>query len=155
MNTANGKLVPVGGGDSIDLPGETVVIGRRPSCDVRMEFPNISGQHCRLTYREGYWYLEDLESQNGTKVCGTRILPRTNKLVHPGELITIGKRDFKLEYVLGQNASPIAETPLMEDLSIPLMQKAGLERKREQKTKSGQVPVAFDPADFLLQEDLD
>jgi hypothetical protein len=82
-------------------------------------------------------------------------VPRTNKLVHPGELITIGKRDFKLEYVLGQNASPIAETPLMEDLSIPLMQKAGLERKREQRTKSGQVPVAFDPADFLLQEDLD
>jgi len=119
MGSANGKLVPTGGGDAIELPGESVLIGRRPSCDIRMDFQNISGHHCRLSFRDGFWFLEDLESQNGTKVSGTRILPRTNKMIQPGDLITIGKRDFVMDYVPGKAISPVVESAAVEDLTIP------------------------------------
>jgi len=43
----------------------------------------------------------------------------------------------------------------VEDLTIPLMQKAGLEKVGKGKTKSSQSPVAFDPADFLLDDEID
>lgn len=155
MGSANGKLVPTGGGDAIELPGETVLIGRRPSCDIRMDFQNISGHHCRLSFRDGFWFLEDLESQNGTKVGGTRIFPRTSKMIQPGDLITIGKRDFVMDYVPGKAISPVVESAGVEDLTIPLMQKAGLEKAAKGKSKSSQSPVAFDPADFLLDDELD
>jgi adenylate cyclase len=155
MASANGRLVPTGGGDPVDLYGDTIIIGRRPTCDIRMEFPNISGQHCRLSFREGYWYLEDLESQNGTKVGGTRLLPRALKLTHPGDLIIIGKREFKLEYVPSQSASPIMSVPELEDLTTPLMEKAGLERARGAKPKKAETNLTFDPADFLLEDELD
>jgi len=155
MASANGKLVPGGGGDPIELPGESVLIGRRPSCDIRMDFENISGHHCRLCFRDGFWFLEDLESRNGTKVAGTRIFPHTKKLVQPGEVITIGKRDFALDYLPGKTLPQVLETATMEDLTTPLMQKAGLERVGQGKKKSSQAPITFDPADFLLDDELD
>src|SRR5262249_3113439 len=67
---ANGELVPLGGGDSIPLQREALVIGRRESCDIRMPFPNISGQHCELNFKDGYWTVRDLNSTNGIKVNG-------------------------------------------------------------------------------------
>lgn len=155
MVSANGKLSPNGGGDPIELPGDSVLIGRRPSCDIRMDFENISGHHCRLSFRDGFWFLEDLESRNGTKVGGTRIFPRTSKLVQPGDVITIGKRDFTLDYSPGNTSSPVLDPAAMEDLTTPLMQKAGLERVKQGKSTNSQPAIAFDPADFLLNDELD
>ena len=50
----NGELIPVGGGDNIPLLRVKLTVGRRESCDVEMNFPNISSLHCELIFREGY-----------------------------------------------------------------------------------------------------
>ena len=63
-----GQLIPVGGGDPIPLRKPKLLVGRRPSCDIRLEFPNVSSQHCELEWINGYWRLRDLRSSNGTKV---------------------------------------------------------------------------------------
>jgi len=94
---ANGELVPTGGGDNIPLIREKLSIGRRDSCDIRLQFPNVSGLHAELTFRNGYWYIRDCNSTNGVKVNGTRVL---EKLLHPREKITIGKRDYTIQYEL-------------------------------------------------------
>lgn len=152
----NGKLVPLGGGDPIDLYGDTIIIGRRPSCDIRMEFPNISGHHCKLTFREGFWFLEDLESRNGTKVNGNRILANTSILIQPGAEIVIGKRPFKVEYLTTKPLPSHLDNPIVEDFSTSLLQKAGLERSRDRQPKESRQNIPFDPADFLLDgDDLD
>ena len=150
MAKTNGKRVPTGGGDSIDLLMDTVVVGRRPSCDIMMEFSNISGQHCRFSFREGYWYVEDLQSTNGTKVNGTRVL---TKVIYPGEIVTIGKRPFRLMYELPQGSPLVPETSV-EDLSIPLLRKAGLDKGPTNYSRASK-DIVFDPADFLLQGDID
>ena len=49
----HGELVPVGGGDAIPLIRGILTVGRRESCDICMRFPNISGLHAELTFREG------------------------------------------------------------------------------------------------------
>ncbi len=145
---ANGQLVPVGGGDSIPLIRELLTIGRRESCDICMKFPNISGIHCELIFRSGYWYVRDRNSTNGVKVNGTRV---QEKLLHPDDEISIGKRRYTIRYELPADRRALDE--MEEDvMSQSLLEKAGLERPRRDREppKKGH---GFDPADFLLQDD--
>src|SRR5688572_5818812 len=67
-HAVHGHLVPVGGGDNIPLIRSVMTLGRRDSCDICLRFPNISGRHCELSFREGYWFVRDLNSTNGIKV---------------------------------------------------------------------------------------
>ena len=52
------------------------LIGSHASCDLVVNHPTVSGQHCRLTKYPTEFTLEDLGSTNGTYVDGGRIPPR-------------------------------------------------------------------------------
>src|SRR5262245_34201300 len=107
----HGELIPVGGGDPISLIRAVMTVGRRESCDVRLNFPNVSGVHCELTFREGYWYLRDMHSTNGTKVNGARV---QEKLLHPNDKVTIGKKVYTIHYELPAGRRAVEE--LEEDI---------------------------------------
>jgi len=143
----HGELVPVGGGDPISLIRAVMTVGRRESCDVRLNFPNVSGVHCELTFREGYWYLRDMNSTNGTKVNGARV---QEKLLHPNDKLTIGKKVYMIHYELP--AGRRAAEELEEDiLSKSLLERAGLEKPKPGRgTPRGRD---FDPAEHLLTDD--
>jgi adenylate cyclase len=145
---ANGELVPAGGGDNIPLIREKLTIGRRESCDIPLRFPNVSGIHAELSFRNGYWYIRDCNSTNGIKVNGVRVL---EKLLYPKDKITIGKRDYFVRYELPADMVGKLEEVQEEDvMATPLLEKAGLQKpKRETDRRSRH----FDPADFLLNED--
>ena len=117
-----GQLIPLGGGDPIPLRKPKLLIGRRPSCDIRLEFSNVSSQHCELEWVNGYWRLRDLRSSNGTKVNGERV---DEKFVQPGDTITIAKFQFEIDYTPDPNAAPVEE---VDPFSIGLMEKAGISR---------------------------
>jgi adenylate cyclase len=117
------ELVPVGGGDPIPLLKSPLVIGRRESCDIPMRFPNVSGKHCELSLLDGIWQIRDLGSTNGTKVNGQQV---SLKWLRPGDEITIAKRRFTIQYSL-QPGRFIADD---EDLSMSLLEKAGLSRPK-------------------------
>jgi adenylate cyclase len=143
---ANGELLPVGGGDNIPLLRDKMTIGRRDSCDVRLPFPNVSGLHAELTFKNGYWYVRDLNSTNGVKVNGSRVL---EKLLHPKDKLTIGKRDYVIRYDLPADAIGRLEEVQEEDvMGQSLLEKAGLEKPRDPRRKGG-----FDPASFLLDDE--
>jgi pSer/pThr/pTyr-binding forkhead associated (FHA) protein len=131
--TGNGQLVPVGGGDAIPLIRETLSLGRRESCDICLRFPNVSGLHGELQFKNGHWLIRDMGSTNGLKVNGVRV---QKKVLHPGDTITIAKRSFTIEYTLTIGKQALAE--IMEDsdvnLEIPLLQKAGLQKPGEEKS---------------------
>jgi adenylate cyclase len=143
----HGELVPQGGGDAIPLIREILTVGRRESCDICLRFPNVSGMHAELTFRDGYWYIRDLGSTNGLKVNGTRV---QEKLLHPNDVITIAKRKYAIHYELPAGRRAIEEVE--EDiLSQSLLEKAGLEKPRRSRSRmrTGEI----DPADFLLADD--
>jgi adenylate cyclase len=146
----HGELVPVGGGDSIPLLRAVMSVGRRESCDVCMKFPNISGLHCELTFRDGYWYVRDLNSTNGIKINGTRV---QEKMLHPDDELTVGKRAYVIHYTLPSGRRALEE--IEEDIfGQSLLEKAGLERDRAQQQKrEAKRKKGFDPADFLLSDD--
>ena len=89
-----GTLLPVGGGDPIPLVKAELTVGRRPACDVRLDFENVSGKHAVLSIINGLWHVRDLGSTNGTTVNGSRLSsPHTvmpeDELGFAGHLFTI------------------------------------------------------------------
>ncbi len=53
--------------------GDELVIGRHPDCDIVLVGPAVSRHHARLTFRDGAWIVQDLDSTNGTVVNGDRV----------------------------------------------------------------------------------
>jgi pSer/pThr/pTyr-binding forkhead associated (FHA) protein len=45
-----------------------VTIGRDPACECPVEDNAISARHARLSYHHNQWWLEDLDSTNGTLI---------------------------------------------------------------------------------------
>jgi len=43
-----------------------VIIGRDPACECSIDDATISARHARLSYHHSQWWLEDLQSRNGT-----------------------------------------------------------------------------------------
>ena len=43
-----------------------VTIGRDPTCECLLEDEAVSARHARLSYHHNQWWLEDLNSTNGT-----------------------------------------------------------------------------------------
>jgi hypothetical protein len=125
-----GKLVPIGGGDNIELTHRVMTIGRRESCDICLRFPNVSGLHCEISFRDGYWFIRDLGSTNGLKVNGHRVLQRP---LRPGDELAISGRSFTIQYSLDPNGLQNLELQLTEDddmLGRSLLEKAGLAKPK-------------------------
>ncbi|HEY0984388.1 FHA domain-containing protein [Schlesneria sp.] len=125
-----GFLVPVGGGDPIPLLKPQLIVGRRPSCDIRLDFANVSSHHCRLEYINGYWRATDL-SRNGTKVNGERIEER---FLQSGDTLAFARHPFEIQYTPDPNGVP----PTIEDVDpfeMSLLEKAGLDVGRSSKRK--------------------
>lgn len=147
----NGELVPVGGGDPIPLIRETLTIGRRESCDIIMRYPNVSGLHAQLTFQDGCWFIQDLNSTNGIKVNGTRI--HSKKLLHNGDEVSIAKRKYTIEYqeIINKKMEELLEEE--EDImGQPLLEKAGLVRPSRPRQPEFN-PRENDAGEFLLQDD--
>ncbi len=146
-----GELVPVGGGDTIPLIRDVLCLGRLESCDIPLRLPNVSKKHCELSQKDGYWYIRDLGSTNGIKVNDVRV---QQKLLHPGDKITIGKRHWTIEYTL--KAGQRAMQEMMEDdvMGQSLLEKAGLVRpRRDEERPRPRKDAPIDAAEFLLQDD--
>src|SRR4051812_10382796 len=127
----NGELVPEGGGDSIPLLRTPLTLGRRESCDICLEFANISGKHCELYFREGYWSVKDLNSTNGIKVNGHRV---DQTALKPGDKIGIGKRTYQIQYNVTPDVQKKLEEMVVEKeesiFGSSLLEKAGLTNPR-------------------------
>jgi adenylate cyclase len=119
-----GELNPCGGGDPIPLQKQWLVVGRQPSCDITLRFPNVSSRHCELRLMNGYWHVRDLGSRNGIKVNGIRC---DAHWLMPGDVISVSKHRFEVNYSPTGEAPPVESEP--DPLSIPLLEKAGLSRR--------------------------
>jgi predicted component of type VI protein secretion system len=125
-----GALEPIGGGDPIPLLRTTLMVGRRESCDIVLRFANVSGQHCQLTLESGYWFVQDLNSQNGLKVNGTHVM---RKRLDPGDTLSIARHKYRIEYSpadLGANGPPPSdEEDITSVLGKSLLERAGLQKR--------------------------
>jgi hypothetical protein len=83
-------------GTVLDLKTNTT-IGARPENDIVLRDKFISGQHARLSWDGVSWWLEDLNSKNGTLVDRRPSPPGQPQPLHKGAVITVG--DMVLELI--------------------------------------------------------
>mgnify|MGYP001592733680 CR=1 FL=1 len=57
----------------ISLSKGSVTVGRKAGNDIVIDNPAISGSHCKIVLEGGTYYVEDLESTNGTFVNQKRV----------------------------------------------------------------------------------
>ncbi len=69
-------------------------IGRHPSCSITVSQPSVSRRHARLWWEAGGYYVQDLDSSNGTYINNQRV---TKASLADGDELRCG--DFKLRYV--------------------------------------------------------
>ena len=70
------------------LPSENVIVGRAAEVDLILSHPEVSRRHCRILREGESWFVEDLGSQRGTAVNGSRISGRT--ALRQGDQIQVG-----------------------------------------------------------------
>ena len=75
-------------GTVIHLDGESVRIGREPTCDVILSDAQVSRQHLKVSRVQSDWRLVDLNSSNGTLVNGEQL---KLKALQDGDLIIVGE----------------------------------------------------------------
>ncbi|XP_058262302.1 proliferation marker protein Ki-67 isoform X2 [Hemibagrus wyckioides] len=109
-----GKIVVIkrNGTDGTEFPlTASCLFGRKLDCDIRIQLPQVSKEHCRIEFNENKeLILTNLSSVNPTRING-EILQQSERLKH-GDLITIIDRSFRFEY-------PPAPTPKKKRLSTP------------------------------------
>ena len=82
-------------GSRMDLGDLTeITIGRAPDCDFLESDDFASGRHARLIKRDSVWFVEDLDSRNGTFVHGEKIEGPVR--VTSGSDIKIGRTTVRL-----------------------------------------------------------
>jgi len=68
--TPLGLLIAVPGEDNLlaEFTSSEVVIGRDNDCECKLAHGTVSARHARLSFHHNQWWLDDLQSKNGTKL---------------------------------------------------------------------------------------
>lgn len=86
-------------GHILNLPTKLVVGADRKQLnkdDLIIRDPFISGRHAQLSWDGVHWWLEDLDSANGSRVNGQECPPRTKVSVPIGGTVEFGDVVFEL-----------------------------------------------------------
>jgi hypothetical protein len=81
-------------GDHFDLFGG-ISLGRSADADLRIDDRYASGFHARVFSRGGGYFVEDLNSTNGTLLNSQELHGEAE--LRPGDLIRIGDTEFRFE----------------------------------------------------------
>ena len=80
-----------------------ITLGRDPNSDVYLDNETVSAQHARISYHHGQWWLEDLDSKNGTTLNGEDV--ETPTIIVNNDEIQCGKAELRIRFAL-DNLSP-------------------------------------------------
>lgn len=87
-NTASSCQMPI---------NNSLIIGRKKELsDAAFDYEkSVSGKHCKITAKNSKFYIQDLDSSNGTFINGSRIMEETE--IYSGNIIKLGRLELKFE----------------------------------------------------------
>lgn len=93
-----------GSGVSIVIQKKEFVLGKNPAAvDGAITFnPAISRIHCRILWKNNTYYIEDMDSANGTYVNGSPIFPHQMWEIKDGDVIRLANSDFLVRTGVGE-----------------------------------------------------
>jgi hypothetical protein len=74
-------------GHDVALRGERVVVGRLAECGIRVSDANVSRMHAAFVHEGDGWFIEDLDSTNGTLLNGA---PVSRARLAAGDVVQVG-----------------------------------------------------------------
>jgi hypothetical protein len=77
-------------GQSFEIDGDSFSIGRAPENDIQIRDKFVSRKHLKILNKKGGFFIEDLQSKNGTYLNGEQIPPGVEAKLRPGLPIGIG-----------------------------------------------------------------
>lgn len=81
-------------GTALPLGGHAITVGRAPDSSLVLDDGYASSHHARFFTSSGEWFVEDLDSTNGTFVGGQRVYGPAR--LDLGTTVTIGKTSMEL-----------------------------------------------------------
>ncbi|XP_020929399.1 proliferation marker protein Ki-67 isoform X2 [Sus scrofa] len=117
-------------GPHFPLSLSSCLFGRAIECDIRIQLPVVSKQHCKIEIRDQEAVLFNFSSTNPTQVNGSAI-EKPVPLKH-GDVITIVDRSFRYENESDQNGSASAESP-------------GQRREQESSRRASRSSISSNP----------
>jgi len=96
---------------SLILNKQSVSIGRDSSNDIVIPREFISSLHATIEYKNGYYYLEDHRSTNGTRLNKRKIQENTPARLKSGDTIHFANYEFRL---LLHDQAPYGETVMLQ-----------------------------------------
>ncbi|MDZ4694328.1 MAG: FHA domain-containing protein [Deltaproteobacteria bacterium] len=82
----------------LDPTGGPVTVGRRRGVEIQLPSPSVSFVHARIFVRDSLWFVEDLNSSNGTFRNGSRILSGRPHPISDGDTIRFGKVQVQVQF---------------------------------------------------------
>jgi len=77
------------------INGKGVIVGRGKDCDISVNHIFLSVEHFQVWYDEGFWYIGDMGSKNGTYLNGTKL--KKVKILEDKDQISFGELKFIFE----------------------------------------------------------
>ncbi len=111
---------------SLTFDASRVVIGRGPSCDVRLPDASVSLRHAVLKANGAEYQILDEGSTNGTWVGGVRLSPKAPRAVRTGDIVRVGR--VYIEVRIDQSAPTPDLALATRDLALALVEHAMLLR---------------------------
>jgi len=101
----------------IESSKEQITIGRKAENDIQIDNVAVSGEHARIIKGPDHYFIEDLNSLNGTFVNQEKI---TKRVLEENDAITIGKHTLVVAFkkhvdnIQGRRMSEIERTYKLE-----------------------------------------
>ena len=91
----------------VTVDGDAATVGRGSDCEVRIEDPHASRQHCRIERLGSEAFVVDLDSANGTWVSGEKIRRRP---LGQGDVIRIGGTQIRISGGIASRLTAVEST---------------------------------------------
>ena len=102
------------------------VIGRAHDSNFRLIDKRVSRYHCELRMSSGLLWIRDLGSTNGTLINDKKISHA--EMIEPGDIVTIGKYDFKAKRIDAPNI-PTRQDTVFSTINEDITNLSGVEDK--------------------------
>ena len=74
----------------------SAIVGRGQGCDIFIDDETLSRQHFVIEYRSGEFYIQDLETTNGTFLNGVRLSHK--RRLEKGDIIKAGALELLMRW---------------------------------------------------------